>query len=130
MNSVNTLQVISIHSELMEIKTSNSVHDINITPQELQDLMTSKTNFTLLDVRTHQEIEIVSLGGVHIPLNELPNRINELDQESHIVIYCHHGVRSLAAVGILQSNGFNQVQHLSGGIDAWSNIIDPSLRRY
>ena len=114
----------------MEIKTSNSVHDINITPQELQELMISETNFILLDVRTHKEIEIASLGGIHIPLNELHNRINELDQESHIVIYCHHGIRSLAAVGILQSNGFNQVRHLKGGIDAWSDIIDCSIRKY
>lgn len=114
----------------MKIETSNSVHDINITPQELQDLITSKTNITLLDVRTHKETEIVSIGGVHIPLNELPSRINELDQKSHIIIYCHHGVRSLTAVGILQSHGFNQVKHLSGGIDAWSNVIDPSMRKY
>ena len=114
----------------MKMETSNSVHDINITPQALQELMISKTNFILLDVRTHQETEIASLGGIHIPLDELHNRINELDQESHIVIYCHHGIRSLAAVGILQSNGFNQVQHLKGGIDAWSNIIDSSIRKY
>ena len=104
----------------MEIETSNSVHDINITPQELQELMISKTHFILLDVRTYQETEIANLGGIHIPLNELHNRINALDQESHIVIYCHHGTRSLVAVGILQSNGFNQVQHLKGGTDAWS----------
>jgi sulfur-carrier protein adenylyltransferase/sulfurtransferase len=119
-----------MHSESMEIKTSNSVHDINITTRELQELITNKTNITLLDVRTHQETEIASIGGVHIPLNELPNRINELDPESHIVIYCHHGVRSLTAVGILQSYGFNKVQHLRGGIDAWSDIIDPSIRKY
>ena len=114
----------------MKIETSNSVHDINITPQELKELMISKINFILLDVRTHQETKIASLGGIHIPLNELHNRINELDRESHIVTYCHHGVRSLAAVGILQSNGFNQVQHLKDGIDAWSNIIDSSIRKY
>jgi len=114
----------------MEIETSNSVHGINITPQELQELITNKTNITLLDVRTHQETEISSIGGVHIPLNELPNRINELDPENHIVIYCHHGVRSLTAVGILQSYGFNKVQHLRGGIDAWSGVIDPNIRKY
>jgi len=119
-----------MHSEPMETKTSNSVHDINITPQELQELMTSRTNITLLDVRTHKETEIASIGGVHIPLNELPSRINELNQESHIVIYCHHGVRSLAAAGILQSHGFNQVQHLRVGIDAWSDIIDSRIRKY
>ena len=114
----------------MEIEASNSVHDINITSQELQNLIARKTHFILLDVRTHQETEITSIGGVHIPLNELPNRINELDPESHIVIYCHHGVRSLTAVGILQSCGFNKVQHLNGGIDAWSDSIDPRIRKY
>jgi len=119
-----------MRSESTETKTSNSVHDINITTQELQELITNKTNITLLDVRTHQETEIASIGGIHIPLNELPNRINELDQKSHIIIYCHHGVRSLTAVGILQSHGFNKVQHLRGGIDAWSDIIDPSIRKY
>jgi rhodanese-related sulfurtransferase len=114
----------------MEIETSNSAHDINITPQELQDLITNEANITLLDIRTHKEIKVASIGGIHIPLNELSTRINELDQKSHIIIYCHHGVRSLGAVGILQSHGFNQVQHLRGGIDAWSDIIDPCIKKY
>jgi len=113
----------------MEIKTTNLIQNIEITPQDLQDLVTRKTNITLLDVRTHKEIEIATLGGIHIPLDELSIRINELDPERHIIIYCHHGVRSLTAVGVLQSHGFNQVQHLRGGIDAWSDI-DPSIRKY
>ena len=96
------------------------------------DIFIHKKNITLLDVRTSEEVKLASLGGINIPLNELslPHKIGSLEQNKHIVIYCHHGVRSLSALKILQAHGFNHVQHLKGGIDAWSDIIDSNIKKY
>jgi rhodanese-related sulfurtransferase len=85
----------------------------------------------LLDVRQPEELLIARLdGAVHIPLNELAHRIGELDRNRPVVAFCHHGVRSEMAGRLLERNGFGDVAHLSGGIDAWSQTVDPSLPRY
>jgi len=103
---------------------------IEITPNELQNLITYENNIILLDVRTYKEAKIATLGGIHIPLNELLYRISELNQKNHIIVYCHHGIRSFSALKILNAYGFNNVQHLKGGIDAWSDIIDFNIKKY
>jgi adenylyltransferase/sulfurtransferase len=85
----------------------------------------------LLDVREAPEVSFVSLpGAVHIPIGELPARIGELDPATPLVVYCHHGVRSSRALGLLQRAGFARVRHLTGGIDAYVVQVDPSLPRY
>ena len=106
------------------------MQNIEITPDQLQKLIVGDNNAILLDVRTYKEVKIATIGGINIPLHELPWRVNELEQKSHVIIYCHHGVRSVTALGILQSHGFNHVQHLKGGINAWSDIIDPTIKKY
>ncbi|GAA2080632.1 hypothetical protein GCM10009840_15180 [Pseudolysinimonas kribbensis] len=86
---------------------------------------------TLLDVREAPEVSFVSLpGAVHIPMGELPARIGELDPTAPLVVFCHHGVRSSRALGLLQRAGFTRARHLTGGIDAWAVQVDPSLPRY
>jgi rhodanese-related sulfurtransferase len=102
----------------------------NLSPQELKPLLDRK-EVTLLDVRQAEELEIARIeGALHIPLNELPARLGELDPAQAIVAMCHHGVRSEMAGRVLERNGFAQVAHLSGGIDAWSQAVDPSIPRY
>ena len=102
----------------------------NLSPQDLKPLLDS-SSVVLLDVRQAEELDIASLpGATHIPLNELPARMAELDKTRPIVAMCHHGVRSEMAGRLLERNGFAEVAHLSGGIDAWSQDIDPSVPRY
>jgi adenylyltransferase/sulfurtransferase len=87
----------------------------------------------LLDVRRFDEHETVALpGSVHIPLDELEQRADEIEvpKGALVVAYCHHGVRSLSAAALLERLGFDAVASLRGGIDAWSLRVDPSLRRY
>ncbi len=84
-----------------------------------------------LDVRTDQEWEITHIEGAqHIPLDDLLGRVHELDSAQEYVVYCHHGTRSAKAIGGLQKFGFKKLKNLAGGIDAWSQNIDPSLPRY
>ena len=86
---------------------------------------------TLLDVRTAEELAIARLPDVvHIPLAELPLRIDELDRAKPVIAVCHHGVRSEMAGRVLERNGFADVAHLTGGIDAWSLDVDPEVPRY
>ncbi|MBV8062282.1 MAG: sulfurtransferase, partial [Nevskia sp.] len=88
----------------------------NLSPQELKSLL-DQGQARLLDVRQTEELEIARIeGALHIPLNELPGRLGELDPAQPVVAMCHHGVRSEMAGRILERNGFAQVAHLSGGI--------------
>jgi adenylyltransferase/sulfurtransferase len=82
-------------------------------------------------VRNPQEYEIARIpGAVLIPLHELQDRLGELDPAATIVAHCHHGSRSAQAVHGLRQMGFSRAVNLAGGIDAWSQEIDPSVPRY
>ena len=98
-----------------------------ITVQELQALRHSKADFFLLDVRDPWEHEADNLGGHLIPLNELPQRLSELDPKQHIIVHCQMGGRSSKAVAFLLANGFTHVHNLRGGIKEWLREIgDPT----
>ncbi|MGQ0619237.1 MAG: rhodanese-like domain-containing protein [Panacagrimonas sp.] len=85
----------------------------------------------LLDVRMPEEIAVARLEShITIVLHELPQRWGELDRMRPVAIYCHHGVRSLHAGRFLEQQGFADVCHLDGGIEAWSIEIDPRVARY
>lgn len=87
--------------------------------------------FTLLDVREPWELEICAVAGaVAIPMNQVPDRLAELDPASPVVVMCHHGGRSLRVAHFLAQRGFQQVANLTGGIDAWREQIEPSMRPY
>jgi adenylyltransferase/sulfurtransferase len=87
----------------------------------------------LLDVRESWEHERAALPRSQlIPLKELPNRAEEIQvlEGTLIVVYCHHGIRSLSAAAFLRQSGFSNLASLRGGIDAWSIEIDPRVPRY
>jgi rhodanese-related sulfurtransferase len=84
-----------------------------------------------LDVREPFEHAAASIGGaVLIPMREIPGRTAELDREKEIVVFCHHGSRSAMVVDFLRRQGFAGAINMSGGIDAWSLVVDPSVPRY
>src|SRR5512145_2510756 len=85
----------------------------------------------LLDVRRHDERARVALpGALHIPLHELEERAGELEElrGRPVVVYCHHGVRSLSGAAILRERGFD-ASSLAGGIDLYAARVDPGLPR-
>ena len=69
-------------------------------------------------------------GAVLIPMREIPGRMTELDRDKEIVVFCHHGSRSAMVVEFLRRQGFARAINLSGGIDAWSLEVDPTVPRY
>ncbi len=102
-----------------------------ITPQELRQRQERNEELTLLDVREPWERQAASIAGSqHIPMADIPSRLQELDPDQHIVVYCHHGVRSLTVTDWLRKQGYEKVQSLSGGINQWSLWIDPTIPRY
>ena len=85
----------------------------------------------LLDVREAEELQIAHVEGAHwIPMGEVSARLEELPKEKPIVVMCHHGIRSLRIAQYLQWAGFDRVENLRGGIDAWSMEVDPEIQRY
>ncbi len=102
-----------------------------ITVQELKRKMDAREALTLLDVREPHEYEIARIEGARlIPLGQLSQRQSELERGAQIVIQCHSGMRSARAVELLRDAGFANVANLAGGIDAWSEEIDPAVPRY
>lgn len=102
-----------------------------VTPVELQQRLGQREPIVLLDVRQDWETRLCRLdNAVHIPIEEIELRAEELDSGSEIVVYCHQGVRSAAVAEYLRSLGFANVRNLAGGLDAWARTVDPSMRRY
>lgn len=102
-----------------------------ISAQDLKTRLDRNEPPLLLDVRQDWETKLCRLpNAVHIPIEEIELRTDELNREDDIVVYCHQGVRSAAVAEYLRSLGFPRVRNLTGGVDAWARTIDPGMRRY
>jgi adenylyltransferase/sulfurtransferase len=104
------------------------------TELKVKDLAAARSrgdDLVLVDVREPHEWAFCHLdGAIHIPLRTLPDRLDELDRKRTLVIYCHHGNRSRVALEFLRGKGYSNVRNLTGGIEAWSREVDPSVPRY
>ncbi|HEY1743269.1 MAG TPA: rhodanese-like domain-containing protein [Granulicella sp.] len=106
--------------------------DLEITVEQLKQQLASANPPLLLDVREQWEFDTANIEGSKLmPMGEIPSRAHqELDEEQHILVLCHHGARSLSVASWLRQQGFDQAQSVAGGIDAWSRSIDPNVPRY
>lgn len=106
--------------------------DFEITPEELKQKLDAGDALTMLDIREPWEYEAAHIdGSTLIPMDQIPARANqELDPEDHIVVICHHGVRSANVAAWMLRQGFERVQSLRGGIDRWSREVDPKVPMY
>ncbi len=106
----------------------------NMTPGEFAarwPALDAAEDVVLLDVREPHELAIAAVAAaVHIPMAQIPGRIDELQRDRTIVVMCHSGIRSMQVAGFLSHQGFEQVFNLHGGIDAWSREVDTSIPRY
>ena len=89
----------------------------------------------LLDVRECWEfalapIHVAGLRSLHVPMDDIPTRLAELDPLQPVVCICHHGMRSAQVVAFLERQGFDAVYNLAGGSDAWSLQVDAGVPRY
>lgn len=102
-----------------------------ISAAEAAILRANHQQAVLLDVREHDELAICHIeGALHIPMGEIPERHEALSKESPLLVFCHHGMRSMQVVNFLAAKGYDKAVSIAGGIHAWAIEIDTSLRRY
>lgn len=112
-----------------EVQAAEDVEEL--TPSELAAWLQQPEKPFLLDVREANEWEIGHLpGAVRISVNELPERMSELDTSVEMVVYCKSGIRSARAINTLRRAGFRKLKNLAGGIIRWSEDVDPSVPTY
>ncbi len=105
---------------------------IEITVAEVKQRIDAGEELTLLDVREPEEHKICHIDGASlIPMRDIPQQFDRLEEIlSPLIVFCHHGVRSLTVVSWLREQGLADCQSMAGGIDAWSREIDPAVARY
>lgn len=102
-----------------------------LNPLQAQAFLQQNPQTVLLDVREDSEVAQCHISGsLHIPMNLIPLKHNELPDNVPIILYCHHGIRSLNAARYLEHVGFEDLYNLGGGIDAWAQLIDKNMTRY
>ncbi len=112
----------------------NTPPSLEIAPHQLREKLAASEAVELIDVREPQEFAVARIEGAElIPLRSIPQALAGLRERAGsrlLVLYCHHGVRSLQAVSWLRRQGVAACVSLQGGIDRWSVVIDPAVPRY
>lgn len=110
------------------------MNPLELTPSEIESKRQAGEKLCLIDCREPSEWSICHIEGANLlPMNTVPANLQQLEaqaEETQLVVYCHHGVRSLHVVHWLQSQGVENCISMAGGIDRWSREIDPSVPRY
>lgn len=105
----------------------------HITAPELANWLNDESRGKpfLLDVRENWEYETCHIAGSTLmPMQSIPGRIDDLDEDAEIVCICHHGARSLNVAAFLEHHGFSKVSNLTGGIHAWAVQVDSAMPKY
>ena len=102
-----------------------------ISALEASILRDNNEAVAFLDVREDSELAICQLeGALHVPMGEIPERCEALPLDRPLVVFCHHGMRSMHVLQYLESRGFENVMNMAGGIHAWAAEVDPSVGQY
>jgi len=113
---------------------TETILPMETSPQEIRRRIDAGKPLTLIDVREPEEFAITRIeGATLIPMRQIPANLQQLEakaDETMLIIFCHHGVRSLNVVHWLREQGVPACQSMIGGIDAWSALVDPSVPRY
>ena len=107
---------------------------MEISPREVKRRLDAGETLSLIDVREPEEFRITRIAGAElIPMRAIPAALQLLEAKTDagpLIVFCHHGVRSLQVVNWLREQGVAECQSMSGGIDLWSALVDPSVARY
>ena len=105
--------------------------DKEISAIDAHNLLKQNSDIVLLDVREDSELEICRIEGAsHIPMSQLLERSDSLPKDRPIIVFCHHGMRSMNVVRYLESQGFDNATSMRGGIHAWATEVDPRIHQY
>ena len=106
---------------------------LEISVQETKERLATGDAVRLVDVRDPEEFAYCQITGAQlIPLQTVPTDAAAKlpDQEAEIIVYCHHGMRSMQAVQFLRARGYTNARSMAGGVDRWSREVDPDVPRY
>jgi rhodanese-related sulfurtransferase len=107
---------------------------LEIAPRDVKQRLDSGEPLLLIDVREPTEFQLARIAGADlIPMRTVPAELQRLEASSDertLVVYCHHGIRSLNVVNWLREQGITNCQSMAGGIDRWSREVDPSVPLY
>ncbi len=121
--SVIVIGVVAVLAILAAFNTQDFFRSDNygdVTVNEAWSLIQSKPGLVILDVRTQSEYDEAHIeGAILIPVQELPDRLDELSKNDEILVYCRTGNRSSTAVGIMEDDGFSKIYHMNQGISVW-----------
>jgi rhodanese-related sulfurtransferase len=116
------------------VDLSKTALPLEIAPKEIQRRLQAGEKLALIDVREPGEFQLARIDGAElIPMRTVPAELSRLDaqaDETELIVFCHHGVRSLNVVNWLRGQGVDACQSMAGGIDRWSLEIDPTVPRY
>jgi adenylyltransferase/sulfurtransferase len=101
-----------------------------LTVKELKRRIDAGEDAYIIDVREPFEYRIANIGGMLIPMNEVPRRLTEIDRDREVIVQCRSGSRSQQVAEYLKQLGYPRVVNLAGGILAWSDEIDPTVPKY
>jgi rhodanese-related sulfurtransferase len=105
--------------------------DLELTPAELKQRLDRGEKLLLVDVREPWEFDVCRIEGAKlIPMGQIPANLQSLDVDDDVICYCHHGMRSLDVAVWLRNQGVASAKSLAGGIERWSQEIDPQVPRY
>jgi rhodanese-related sulfurtransferase len=105
--------------------------NMQITPREANELLARGGKIMFVDVREKWEYDTSRIeGATLIPLRDVPANLARFEEASEIVLFCHHGMRSLDAAAWLRSQGVEGARSMAGGIDRWAVEVDPRVPRY
>ena len=122
-------KIYDLESQISTLQKRVDIFYGDITVEQAKDLFQNINLSTVLDVRTVQEFDRGHIeGAINIPVDELQDRLEELDRSDDILVYCKSGIRSSQAVKILAENGFSMVYNMLGGIEAWIQAEYPLTR--
>lgn len=111
--------------------TEDILANIEITPREVRAMLDRGDKFVFVDVREKWEFDASRIEGSElIPLREVPGNLTRFEDADQIVVFCHHGMRSLDAAAWLRSQGVANARSMAGGIDRWSTEVDSKVPRY
>jgi rhodanese-related sulfurtransferase len=105
---------------------------LEVSPSDVKARIDAGEAVRLIDVREVQEHQLTRIEGAElIPMNSIPQNLQDLDDDGPaLIVFCHHGVRSLSVVDWLRRQGIENCQSMAGGIDLWSLTVDAAVPRY
>jgi len=105
--------------------------NIEITPRDVNELLARGGKFLFVDVREKWEHDAARIeGATLIPMPDVPAHLARFEAADEVVLFCHHGIRSLDAAAWLRSQGVEGARSMVGGIDRWAIEVDPRVPRY